>query len=137
MKNTCVIIMILFIVSCSEKPKINSNLLGFNREFIMENGIETEPYFKDKKKFLKKYLKITSINDTLFISTVKHVNTCEKFIGDITISNDTIKLLTIPVGGETCTSESLYRCDYKLLIAKDKNYKIFDNDLLLGTSQGK
>ena len=124
-------------VSCTNIPETHHDLLLFESKFIMENDLESEPYFQNKKAFLKPFLKIINDEDTIFVTTVKGINTCTEFHGDISIKADTIQLITVPVGGEICTSESLYLCKYKILNSYKKNYRIFDDTLYIGNVYNK
>lgn len=108
--------------SCkSEKKKRNKNLLGFKISFIDELGAENYDFLKNKVD--QDPIETKYINDIIYVSYYQELNACGKYDGNIEISNDTIKLQTILISNEVCTSLSIEKITF-LIDNPDEKKKI-------------
>ncbi len=83
-----------------------------------------ELYYENSELFFKKNYVETYIHDTLQISYVLDVNACSEFVGNIDISNDTIRLMIQDISEVQCASASIERFTFVITNPENKKYII-------------
>lgn len=116
--------MILLFSSCKEKIKQHNQLVGWSRQFVAEGGPGMNDFYNDHAVFIKQYFTNDTHGDTLIVTTLKEVNACGNAIANITISNDSIYLLTNELSDILCTSSSFNTYTYKIYNPEKKQYVI-------------
>ena len=126
MKKTLIILLSIFLLSCSNKTDLNKspiheNLIGFKDSFLAELG--EEEYFKLEKKLNKQKLDIKYINDIIYVSFYEELNACGQYRGNLEYRGDTINLKIEQISDKVCTSTSIDRLTF-LIDNPDQKKKI-------------
>lgn len=105
-----------------EQIEIHSSLLGVGSVFVGEPGIEE---FKKQQRLAdNKTVKIRYHEEYVIATTWFIVNACGNDVGNIQISNDTIKLLYQQKAEELCASGDIEKVTYFIDNPDKKKWKI-------------
>ncbi len=130
MKNPLIILLSIFLLSCSNKTDLNKspiheNLIGFKASFLAELG--EKEYFKLEKKLNNQKLDIKNINDIIYVSFYEELNGCGPYRGNLEYSGDTINLKTELILDEVCSSTSIDKLTFLIDNPDRKKKIIFKN----------
>ena len=131
----------VYCCSCTEvvKPKTanidsktesytpHKRLLTSTSKYLMEDGEEVSLNgFTTYENFVKSYFSVAYKNDSILINALQSVNCCGETIGDIRISNDTIRVYSTHVSDEACSCNHYEVFSYTVSNPENEEYIILN-----------
>ncbi len=113
-----------FFACTGTENKQHERLIGSSHTFLFEDGEHADEYYNDRLEFIKPYNSEKHVGDTLFITTLRRVNSCAETQGDIQINGDSIILLDYQIGDIACASTDFHKFEYVVFVPQDSNYII-------------
>ncbi len=135
MRYVCTIIICFSFIGCSQKrpmidkPTIDKRLISFKDIFLsdVDSVLRLPQHLQDAIFSGKMNLAIDTVlfkNGEIYVSCISMATGCTDYTGNITYSNDTIKLGLINLSGVVCTEQDCHRFTYRISNPEDKKYVI-------------
>lgn len=111
--------------SKTKEEKIHEKLLGFRTQFLGELGDDNYDWLEQKVK--NGQIDIQYLKDTIQVSYITELNACGRYVGNLEIRNDTVKLRINEVSDTVCTSLIIEEVTF-LIETSDMTNKVFLKD---------